>query len=368
MPNYKIKDHIAETAENCIDCGKCEKHCLFLQRHGSPGSLAREILESEISAQAAAIFSFECSLCSLCTAVCPVDCNPSAMFGELRNKAVKLNLTDLEVYSPILKYEDLGRSRLLSGGNIPRGCKTAFFPGCTLPGMFPHTTMQTYKTLLNSDNKIGIILDCCSKPSISLGISQNIESRLFILVGEIARAGISEILTACPNCYTTLKAANPPFEVNTVYSYLNRSKTEFHNHEGLHVTIHDPCVTRFENEMHEDIRSLLDKCKIKYSEPLHSKEKTFCCGEGGATSFLDESIAGEWKNKRGNELLETGLPAISYCAGCVNYLSSKTQITHLLNILFNEKPFQKPKTFPFNYFSRFFFKLKTKALKTRKSR
>lgn len=349
---------VHDIAEKCTDCGKCVRNCLFLQKSGSPGKLAREALQSENAARSIAISSYGCSLCSLCAAVCPAGCDPSKMFSELRNEAHKEKLIGLEAYSPLLKYENTGRKFPFAGQIIPTGCTTAFFPGCTLPGLFPQSTLRTYQALKQQDSSTGLILNCCSKPSISLGISENKESRLYLLIGKIAAAGINEILTACPNCYMTLKSAKPPFKVGTVYSRLRRNKISSRTHEGLKVTIHDPCVTRFETGLHEDVRDIIKNCGVEIVEPEHTKTKTLCCGEGGATSFLDNSLADNWKKLRSADLYKTGLPAVSYCAGCVNFLSTEIRITHVLNLLFSDKSYPPAKKFPFNYTSRVFLKLK----------
>lgn len=347
-----------EISDKCIDCGKCEQECSFLARYASPGKIAREILQADKYFSTYAKQSFECSLCSYCTAVCPVGIDPCRMFTVLRSSAVKNSLMDLQKYNPILKYEALGRRFPFAGQTIPTGCETAFFPGCTLPGLFPEATIKTYEALQMNEPSMGLILNCCSKPSISLGLDDNIKSRLLILTGKIADAGVKKILTACPNCYQTLKSASPPFEVVSVYTYLKECKKMLINHEGLEITIHDPCVTRFESAIHDDVRELLKDCGIVAHDPRHSGRKTLCCGEGGATGFLDEKISGTWKMKRAEELKSTGVPAMSYCAGCVNHLSSEIKITHLLNLLFMKDAFAAPSKFPLNYISRIMLKLK----------
>lgn len=352
---------VKDVADKCIDCGKCVSRCLFLTRRGSPGELARKALESDTAAESLAVDSYDCSLCSLCASVCPAGCNPSAMFIELRNLAQERQLLGLEAYAPLLKYEDAGRKFPFSGQRIPNGCRTVFFPGCTLPGLFPQATLNAYKSLQQEEKELGLVLNCCSKPSISLGIQENQSQRLTPLINSIAASGVEEVLTACPNCYMTLASANPPFKVGTIYSRLARCNIPTQNRKGTQVTIHDPCVTRFETGLHDDIRRILKKSGIDIHETRRNRTKTICCGEGGAVGFINSSLSDNWRQTRSADLAATDVPAATYCAGCANFLSEEIRITHVLNLLFADKPFLPAKGFPANYLSRLTLKLHCRA-------
>ncbi len=346
------------TTAECIDCGKCISQCLFLKNNGSPVQIAQEGLSSDEKHDEAALKAYDCSLCYLCSEVCPVDANPAEMFTALRSHAQEKDLHTLDKYSPLLSYEKTGRKFPFRDTIIPNNCETAFFPGCTLPALFPEATKAAFAALRAEDKSFGLILNCCSKPSKMLGLVRQHQDSISELVHEISDKGIKRILTGCPNCYITLKDSNPPFEVLSVYEELLSKKITTITPYLREVTIHDPCVTRFEDNVHDCIRKLLSKAGIKTVEMKHNKRKTLCCGEGGAVNFNKPEYPTEWAAKRISEASETALPMATYCAGCVNFLSTGHPTAHVLDLLLVErKQLPRQPAFPFNYANRLILRL-----------
>ncbi|NDV25841.1 (Fe-S)-binding protein [Desulfovibrio sp. JC010] len=354
MPVSKLlRKELQHTADECIDCGKCMTLCRFLAESGSPVSIALKGLASDDDVDNLSIRSYDCSTCGLCSAVCPVAAQPERMFKELRNHAQANGLFKLEQHSPLLKYEKLGRRFPFKGEFIPDGCTTVFFPGCTLPAMHPDSTRITYKILKRNDPLMGLVLNCCSKPSKMLGLKSRHEERLSTLVHHLERKGVKKILTACPNCHVTFKEFNTKLEIVSIYrklKYLNFTPVRPKLKE---VTVHDPCVTRYETEMHKDVRALLKAVGVRVVEMKHNRTKTLCCGEGGATQFYNKIYAKNWSRKRITEAHRTGVPMVTYCAGCVNFLGYNYPTAHVLDILMvKRKGIPKPVAFPFNYLNR----------------
>ncbi len=353
--------NIRNTADNCIACGKCISECLFLQQFGAPDKIAEKCLASAQGYDEAAINSYHCSECSLCSAVCPVDAQPFKMFETLRRHAQEENLFGLDQYSPLLNYERIGGIFPFKDNILPVGCKTAFFPGCTLPALFPAATHAVYSALKQSVPSLGLILNCCSKPSKMLGLYDPHAEAISKLSQFIEANGITKIITACPNCHITFKEFSPSFKITSVYEELLSSNISIMNKPWLkQATVHDPCVTRFESELQESIRTLLSKSGVSLTEMDHSREKTICCGEGGAVGFHNKNFAQAWKSKRIAEAEQIGVPIVTYCAGCTNFLSSAKPAAHILDLLFVKRnKIPRLPRFPFNYFNR--LKLKISA-------
>lgn len=346
------------TADTCINCGICVDECRFLQEFGSPDIIAKAALASDLNHDIAAVSAYHCSTCSLCSAVCPVNANPAAMFEPLRSHAQKKTLFSLDSYEPLLSYEKLGGSFLFKDNILPNKCTTAFFPGCTLPAMFPKATQATYAALKQQDPSLGLILNCCSKPSKALGLSNSHSEAISELVNFIESKGIKKILTACPNCHITFKDYSPSFKVVSIYEELLDLNILANSPWLKKVTIHDPCVTRFESGVHKAVRQLLTKAGVNIVEMKHTKEKTICCGEGGAVGFHNSPYAQLWTEKRATEAEQVKVPMVTYCAGCANYLSKSSPVAHLLDLLFvkrNTTP--KLPMFPFNYLNRLKLKI-----------
>ncbi len=341
------------TADNCIDCGLCVSHCSFLQDAGSPDKIAENGLSSEIGHDETSIMSYHCSTCSLCSSVCPVGANPANMFIELRNHAQDNRLVRLNDYSPLLKYEKVGTHFPFRDNILPEGCETAFFPGCTLPGLFPEGTIAAYSALKKKDPSIGMILNCCSKPSKMLGLINEHTESISDIFDFIKSKGIKRILTACPNCHMTFKEFSPSIEIISIYEELVNLEIKTNTAWLKHATVHDPCVTRFESAVHNSVRTLLCRAGIELIEMEHSREHTFCCGEGGGVPAHNAENARAWTQKRRLEAKQTGAPIVTYCAGCANYLSDEKPVAHVLDLLFvkrNETP-ELPK-FQIGYLNR----------------
>ena len=128
--------------DSCTDCGACMESCKFLSRHGTPRSIATGFDHASPLHQKIA---YECSLCGLCTAVCPEKLDPCRLFLEMRRRHVEDGHFDPTPYRTLIGYETRGSSSLFSWYGLPQGCDTIFFPGCTLPGTRPAVTLQMYR-------------------------------------------------------------------------------------------------------------------------------------------------------------------------------------------------------------------------------
>lgn len=350
--------NIKNTAVNCIACGKCVSECLFLQQYGSPDTISAKCLASQQGYDEAAINSYNCSECSLCSAVCPVDAQPFKMFVELHRHAQQENLFGLDQYSPLLSYERIGSKFPFKANILPKNCKTAFFPGCTLPALFPAATRSVYSALKKKAPSLGLILNCCTKPSKMLGLYDSHTETISKLSQFIESRGITKILTACPNCHITFKEFSPSFKITSVYEELLNADINVNKPWLTEATVHDPCVTRFESDLQESVRKLLCKSGVNLTEMKHSREKTICCGEGGAVGFHNKILAQTWTGKRISEAEQTGVPMVTYCAGCANHLSSAKPVAHILDLLFVKRNKIPPlPKFPLNYLNRLKLKL-----------
>lgn len=157
---------LRDISEKCIECNLCRKECGFLQKYGKPKAIA-DGFDPACGNQHA--MAFECSLCGLCTAVCPVGIDPAAMFLEMRREAVRHGGGDYPEHGVIINFEKRGASRRYTWYGLAEGCDTVFFPGCNLPGTRPVRVMQFYRHMRESVPSRGIVLNCRMKPSQDLG-------------------------------------------------------------------------------------------------------------------------------------------------------------------------------------------------------
>lgn len=347
--------------EKCTDCGACRSQCAFLTRYGTPKELFTALNPEKQHA-----ISFECSLCGLCRTVCPENLDPGGVFPALRRAAVAQNQVNLSTYSTILGYEKKGTSALFSCYALPNGCDTIFFPGCTLPGTRPKTTWALFDTLKTLKPDLGIVLDCCTKPSHDLGRQTYFQSMFGEMLGFLQTHHIKRVWLACPNCYKVFTVYAPGMTVETVYEVIKRTGLPCKFPDGSRpfedapLVVHDPCPMRDEIPVQESVRSLLAEMNLPVEKMPFEKKKTLCCGEGGAVEFIDADLARSWTQKR--KKVAGSRFIVTYCAGCAGFLNRVTPTFHILDLLFfPEKAAAgrlRPARAPITYFHRLALKRK----------
>ena len=192
--------------EKCLNCSKCQSECEFLKRYGKP----KEIADSFAAGKFSGINVFECSLCGLCTAVCPVELSPADMFLEMRREAVVRGIAPLPGHKGIMAYEQRGLSKKYSWYSLPEGCDTILFPGCTFAGTRMDTTIALYEHLKQTIPNLGIVLDCCCKPSHDLGRDEFFRTMFGELRDYFLAHGVKTVIVVCPNCYKVFKTNGDP--------------------------------------------------------------------------------------------------------------------------------------------------------------
>lgn len=318
-------------SEECVECNICVKQCAFLKKYGTPKNIADTWPGEGHQSLSRA---FECSLCSLCTAVCPVKIDPKRMFLEMRRLSVANGQADLSRQKQLLNFEKRGTSKRYSFYGLPSGCDTVLFPGCALSGSRPRRVMQLFEHLQNFFPNLGIVLDCCTKPSHDLGRTAYFAAMFSEMQRYLTGHGIKNVFVACPSCYAVFKQYGKGFSTRSVYEILAR---EYWQPESLFsaepVTIQDSCVARFEKNMQDSVRKLTRSRGISFEELKHHGKKTLCCGEGGGAHFVAPDLAGNWAVRRKKEVQNRRI--ITYCAGCAHFLGRVAPTAHLLDLVFD---------------------------------
>ena len=316
-------------SDKCVECGLCQKECAFLQRRGAPKSLAS-------GRRAASDIPFECSLCGLCSVVCPLGLDPARMFRGLRGEAVARGDGDYPEHAVIRGYERRGASKRYSFYALPEGSDTVLFPGCTLSGSRSETVVKLFEHLRAGIPSLGIVLDCCTKPSRDLGRTGYFKAMFDEMKSYLLDRGVRRVLTACPNCYVIFRDYGAPLEAVTVYEILAGTgipDAPAPSMASAPVTVHDPCVVRFQKPLHDAVRALIACRGLVVEEMAHHGERAVCCGEGGAAGFLFPELSEKWRAIRRKEA--GGRRIVAYCAGCAEALGREAPVVHVLDLLFD---------------------------------
>lgn len=350
-----LNRRMEEIHEQCTECGACMRHCAFLQQHGSPLAIVRRTAPDAADQMGSA---FGCSLCGLCTAVCPQRLDPCGLFLDMRRRRVALGAFDSSPYRPLLIYEALGRSQLLSWFSLPSGCTTLFFPGCSLPGTRPAVTLRIFQYLQTQIPALGIALTCCAKPSHDLGRNDCFSAHFRSIREQLHARGITSVLTACPNCTNIFRQYAPELTVQTVFTFFaERGVPTAPLGQGREISIHDPCSLRADHVSQTAIRSLLHRLGYTPVPMPHQQERTLCCGEGGAVGFVRPDFAQSWTRKRMAEV--SGRLLVTSCAGCCAMFAPLTPVIHLADLLFpprNQRVLPTVSRPPMTYLNRLWLK------------
>ncbi|MBQ6439461.1 MAG: (Fe-S)-binding protein [Mogibacterium sp.] len=278
------------SVESCIHCHKCRKSCAFLSKY------MIDICDTEKLKELA----YHCFLCGKCTAVCPVGIDGRQLIMEFRRER---SLTD-ERASIEKKNRSLIREKkdyiYRNWKHVTAG--TVFFPGCNFPSMYPKTNAALAK--LFEKYGIGTVYECCGKPIGELGFADDEEKIISGIRKRMKNAGVTEIVTACPNCMAFF-GDRLGIRVRSVYDKLNEIG------EGNILTgdmeFYLPCPDRSDHKWIEEIKKFIDGT-------VTVNDSAECCGLGGSAIRLEKEIADGFVEKL-RESTERNL--FTYCASCV---------------------------------------------------
>lgn len=320
---------IQAIAQGCTACGVCVRECAFLEKHGMPVKIAKEVSTGELAPSVA----FECSLCGLCTALCPEGIDPASMFAHLRVQAEATCTGHCREHRQLLFFEQMGTSPLLSWYGLPQDCTTVFFPGCSLAGSRPERVVQVYEYLKTRYPSLGMVLDCCSAPSHILGITDRFNRNITALIDGLLEAGIHNILVACPTCYSIFSQYGKGMKISTIYQELASMNDRAADKDTFSVTVHDPCCIRHAPAVHEAVRTLIGQQGGEVEEMVHHGVNTICCGKGGAVDALAPEYSRTWARQRLDEA--DGRNVITYCCCCSGELGRSAPVGHVLDLIFD---------------------------------
>jgi len=334
--------------QGCVECGDCQQACLFLERHGLP----RKILSDWRNGGAASSdpgpqdeaagahgkgpvpIPYLCSLCGLCVKHCPEKLPIPQMFLWMRRELVSKGLGPLPHHKALLSYQNTGASSLFTLYKIPRGCRTVFWPGCALPGTRPGRVVDIYRYIGKQVPSLGLVLDCCFKPSHDLGQEEVFDREFGDRLEKLKGLGVREVLVACPNCFRVFADHGDGIEVRTIYEFLASSLSHTGRILPETLTLHDPCPIRDEEAIHEAARNILEKKGYTVVDSEMSRSMTLCCGEGGSVFALDPELGRRWAERRAAEPIDH--PIVTYCAACYISLSRDAPVYKLLDLVFHE--------------------------------
>ncbi len=131
-----------------------------------------------------------------------------------------------------------------------------------------------------------------------------------------------KIIASCPHCFNTISREYP--QLGSEYTVLHHTQVlnRLVRDKRLipvapvsrEVTYHDPCFLGRHNKVYEPPRELVEASGANLVEMPRNKDRSFCCGAGGARMWMEEHIGKRVNHDRVDEALATGATTIA--TGC----------------------------------------------------
>ncbi len=151
-------------------------------------------------------------------------------------------------------------------------------------------------------------------------------------IDTLNRYKVKRIVATCPHCYNTLKNEYPQFggryevlhHTELIADLLAQGKLKLSlpAADGA-VAYHDPCYLGRHNGIYAPARTVLGAATGAAATELpRSHASSFCCGGGGARSWMEESRGTRINQDRAAEAIATGANALAVsCPFCMGMLS-----------------------------------------------
>ena len=346
-------DEARAEAARCLqcDCLECVKVCQYLKHYkGYPKLYARQIynnLSIVLGNHSMNRMIDSCTLCGLCTEVCPEDFSMAQLCLDSRRDMVKRGKMPPSAHEFAL--EDMAFSNgpdfaLLRAEPGQASCAHLFFPGCQLGGEPDGRIPETYAFLrARLSGGVGLALGCCGAPALWAGRQPLFEETVAAFKADWERLGKPRLITACASCLAVFRQAAPDIPAVSLWQVMD-AETGLPEARGATppapVAVHDSCTSRHDEAAQAAIRSLLQKRGVPFEELPLSGRFTECCGFGGLVGNAHPELAKAITERRAAASSSDYLATCAMCRDRLAHVGKRAY--HLLDILFPGAPEADP--------------------------
>ena len=331
-------------ATRCLNCQclECVKVCAYLEHYqGYPKKYARQIYNNAAIVQGvhqANTLINSCSLCGLCTEVCPERFSMAGLCLTARRDMVERGKMPPSAHEFAL--EDMAASNgpgFALAKSEPGTARSAFlfFPGCQLAASHPHHVASAYAFLRKRlPGGVGLMLRCCAVPAQWAGrddLFEHSAEELRVLWKEL---GSPRVITACASCLAVFKDSLPelaPMSIWEAFKQTGLPQGAALAAEGP-LAVHDPCTLRHDQPAREAVRDALRELGLALAELPLAGLHTECCGYGGLMGAANPAMARTVAQRRAGE---TPLDMVASCSMCRDRLAAGgKRVHHALDFVF----------------------------------
>ena len=349
---------------SCTECGRCQEVCPAWNT-GKP--LSPKLLIMDIRDAAAGIdpgagevelqplvpnavtdeVVWDCVTCGACMQECPVDIEHVDTIVDLRRNLVMAESRFPTEAGTMLRgvegpnenpWSQPASARTDWIGDIPVRVLTPgdpapeylFWVGCA--GAFDDRAKKTTQSVARLLNAAGVdwaVLGgrerCTGDPARRMGHEYLFQMLAEQNVATFAEAGVTKVVATCAHCFNTLANEYPDYGATLevvhhteLLSHLlaERKLLTTPGTNGT-VTYHDACYLGRHNGRYDAPRDVLGSTGLDATEMDRARERSFCCGAGGARMWMEEAGDARINDTRFAEAAGTGADTLAVaCPYC----------------------------------------------------
>ncbi|MFH0727305.1 MAG: (Fe-S)-binding protein [Pseudomonadota bacterium] len=356
----------------CTECGRCTDNCpaatvgkplsprdiilglrKVMVRKNREGRLAKdkqEYVSGNLSEEISSEALWECTTCAACVDVCPVYIEQMPKIVDMRRYlAMEEAQIPETILDAVMSLEDRGHpfrgvqaTRLdwTEGLDVPlmsekKNAEVLLWVGSA--SALLERSRQATRALARLLKHAGVDFVILGREEKSCGDMARRVGNEFLFetlarenIDTLARYNVTNIITACPHSYNTLKNEYPCLggkynvyhHTEYLWQLMKSGRLSIPKPVTQKVVYHDPCYLGRYNGIFDAPRELLKAaCGVQLQEMRKAGRRSFCCGGGGGMSFADDPPEKRINRERARHALATSADVLALaCPYCMTMM------------------------------------------------